>query len=251
MGLAPPKKRRQSPSLCRPPQALSCWRVGWKLEEDGPEGHSSSSPDSSKPEEGSEVASLLEEKPQDHLTLPIHTVLYTNQNFLLGMGGIHRTQLLRNRVLSPPPQVSSQSFTLSKRLLLRALDGDVGAGVRCSGGAGTLPLPPPPPPGPSSSPIVSLKYTSSQLELAKSNLEAISKQVRDYMVSLGEWVDYVQPAALPHQMITSGGLKVPVTETTASLLAAILKHKGDNKGSSVNLAQNLAVPFPAIWVFRH
>ena len=90
------------------------------------------------------------------------------------------------------------------------------------------------------SPSVSLEYTSSQLESTRSNLEGVSKQVREYMVSLGEWVDYVHPAAqsaLPHEMITSGspsgGLRVPITKTIASLLSGIFDHSGDFKGSSI------------------
>ena len=45
----------------------------------------------------------------------------------------------------------------------------------------------------SSSPPVSLEYTSGQPESTRTNLDVISKHVRDYMVTQGKWEKYVQP----------------------------------------------------------
>ena len=66
------------------------------------------------------------------------------------------------------------------------------------------------------------EYTSGQLESARTNLEVISKHVRDYMVAQGEWVECVQPttqSALPQDMTTP---------------ASSSKSLGDLKVSSVN-----------------
>ena len=72
-------------------------------------------------------------------------------------------------------------------------------------------------------------------------MEAISKHVRDYTVTQGEWEEYMQPttqSAFAQQMTTSvaspGGLGVPIIETIAGFLTAIFEHKGNLKGSSVN-----------------
>ena len=87
---------------------------------------------------------------------------------------------------------------------------------------------------------MSLEYMASQLESARTNVEVISKHVRDYVVTQGEWVECVQPttqSALPQDMSTSvassGCLDVPITETIASL-TAIFEHKGDLKEFLVN-----------------
>ena len=97
-----------------------------------------------------------------------------------------------DKLVAPPPQVSNPSLSLSRKLLLITLDGDMGVTmqVREAAAAGEQALPPD---CPCPSPPVSLEYTSSQLESARSNLEAVSKQVREYIVSLGEWGGLRQP----------------------------------------------------------
>ena len=61
------------------------------------------------------------------------------------------------------------------------------------------------------------------------------------MADDGEWVECVQPTSqftLPQDMSTlvalSGGMGVPVTLSVADRLTAIMEHKGNHKGSSIN-----------------
>ena len=101
--------------------------------------------------------------------------------------------------------------------------------------------PEPQAPPPASSQPMALEYTTPQLESSRTNLEVCAKQVRVYMVDHGEWVECVQPpppSALPIRMTnmvaSSRGLGFPVTQSVAALLTAIMEHKGDLKGSSIN-----------------
>ena len=84
-----------------------------------------------------------------------------------------------------------------------------------------------PPPSLSKQPM-SLEYTSTQLESARTNLEVCAKQVSAYMVDHGECVQLPPPSALPIQMTTtaapSKGLGFPVTESVAAPVTAIMEH---------------------------
>ena len=140
---------------------------------------------------------------------------------------------------APPHPASESSMMIPKLLAHRIVEGDKAAVMELQALTGPESQDSPPP---SSNQPMALEYTSTQLQSTWTNLEVCAKQDRAYMVDHGEWVECVHPppptSALPIQMTTtiapSKGLGFLVTQSVATLLTAIMEHKGNLKGLSIN-----------------
>ena len=103
----------------------------------------------------------------------------------------------------PPPHVPEPSLNLPRNIIMQVIEGDKGAAMQLRDIAGpdlqTTSRPR------SSGPSMSLEYTASHLESTRATLEVVSKHVRDYMVTQGEWVE-CPPSGHNH---SSGIVKEP------------------------------------------
>ena len=141
-------------------------------------------------------SSSSEEEPHEPVPPSPSETVDSSLNFRMGSGS---TQVMvdynKPSTLSP---MTTSTCTLPMKLFKKLLEGDKAATLECLALAG-YDKQIPPTHMPSSTPMT-LEYTLSQLESARTNLDVFSKHVREYIAEQDEWVECVQPpsqSALP------------------------------------------------------